>query len=171
MSKRSRNFGTKLSAAVLAGLVLAVVHKEHSNGGGIPVLSSVAPPPAADSAGGYSAQSWAAAFLAAIPEPQTTCNENAIVAWEAAEGGGVTNNAENDPLNTTEPEPGDWSINSVGVKAYPSYQEGLQANVTAITNGLYGNVLAALSAGNDAQAVANAVASSPWGTGAFDASC
>ena len=34
-------------------------------------------------------------------------------------------------------------------------------------NGYYGGILDALSRGNDAQAVADAVAASPWGTGSF----
>ena len=53
----------------------------------------------------------------------------------------------------------------MGVKNYASYQDGLDANVKVITNGLYGNILSALQQGNDADAVARAVANSPWGTG------
>ena len=62
-------------------------------------------------------------------------------------------------------------MNSVGVQAYPAWQEGMQANLSAITNGLYGGILSALRAGDNAQAVADAVASSPWGTEAFSATC
>ena len=51
------------------------------------------------------------------------------------------------------------------MKNYTTYQDGLDANVKVITNGLYGNILAALRPGNDAKAVAQAVANSPWGTG------
>ena len=154
----------KLAAAVAAALYLAAGAK-----GGHGIAASLVSIPAG---GSYAPQAWARQFLAAIPEPRTSCNVSAVVAWANAEGGawggdGATDN----PLNTTQPEPGDYSINSVGVKAYPSWQEGLQANVTAITNGLYGSVLSALSAGDDAQADADAVAASPWGTLPFHASC
>jgi hypothetical protein len=158
-----------VGSAVICGLVLAGVSKEgHSGaaGGGVPASVTSAP-----LAGDGGQLHWAQDFLAAIGMPQTACNEAAVGAWEAAEGGGVTNDAAYNPLDTTQPEPGDWSINSVGVKAYPSYAEGLQANVTAITNGLYGGVLAALRTGDNAQAVADAVASSPWGTGSFGVAC
>jgi hypothetical protein len=166
--KPNQKLGTYVASAVFVGLYLAGASKAH--GGGSLLPSSMAPAPA-PAGSAYTPQSWAATFLSVIHEPQTACNDNAIEAWESAEGGAWDNDAEANPLNTTEPEPGDWSINSVGVKAYPSWQEGLQANATAITNGLYGGILAALSAGNNAQAVANAVASSPWGTSAFSASC
>jgi hypothetical protein len=167
--KAGQKAAVKLASAVALGLYLAGA--ESPGGGsllaaGIPATVSAVPAGAS-----YTPQSWAPAFLSVISEPQTPCNDNAIVAWEAAEGGAWNNSADGNPLNTTQPEPGDWSINSAGVKAYPSWQEGLRANATAITNGLYGSVLAALRQGNDAQAVADAVASSPWGTSPFSASC
>jgi hypothetical protein len=118
-----------------------------------------------------SAQAWSQAFLSAIPEPQTPCNVAAVDAWQQAEGGGVTNAASYNPLDTTQAEPGSWGINGDNVQAYPSWSEGLNANVTAITNGLYGGILSALQAGNSAQAVADSVTASPWGTGVFSASC
>ena len=60
---------------------------------------------------------------------------------------------------------GETRFNSVGVKNYASYEDGLNANVKALTNGLYSNILAALTQGNDANAVARAITNSPWGTG------
>ena len=57
------------------------------------------------------------------------------------------------------------------MQAYPSVQEGLAATVATLRGGQYGPVLAALAARNDAQAVADAVAASPWGTEPFTASC
>ena len=157
-----------LASAILGGLLLAgMQHTAKSTPGG-GVAESMAAAPAA---GSYTPASWASAFLGVIREPETPCDQAAIVAWEGAEGGNWDNSAEANPLDTTQPEPGDWSINSVGVRAYPSWQEGLQANATAITNGLYGGILSALRAGNNAQAVADAVASSPWGTAPFEAAC
>ena len=85
-----------------------------------------------------------------------------------AEGGNWFNGARYNPLDTTLPEPGATDMNSVGVKAYTSWSEGLAATVETLENGLYGNILAALSAGDNAPAVAAAVAVSPWGTEPFN---
>ena len=86
----------------------------------------------------------------------------AIAAWEQAEGTKAAYN----PLATTQSGfAGETQFNSVGVKNYVSYQDGLDANIKVINNGLYTNILAALHQGDDAMAVAQAVANSPWGTG------
>ena len=55
-------------------------------------------------------------------------------------------------------------MNSVGVKSYLSRDQGLQATVSTLQNGLYGGVLDALKQGNDSSAVLAAVSKSPWGT-------
>jgi hypothetical protein len=158
-----------LAVAVLTGLALAVVvHAGAGHGHGTPDAATAAAIPAG---GSYTPQAWASAFLGIIGEPRTPCNLAAIEAWETAEGGAWSNSATYNPLNTAQPEPGSYPVNSDGVQAYPSWQEGLAGNAAAITNGLYGPVLAALSAGDNAQAVADAVAASPWGTSSFTASC
>ena len=119
-------------------------------------------------AGGKVTQvTWAQAFVKSLGMPMTADNVAAIVAWEMAEGGHWYNTAYYNPLNTTQPMPGATSMNSVGVKAYSSWAVGLKATRITITNGRYGGILAALRAGSDAQAVADAVADSPWGTGSF----
>ena len=63
--------------------------------------------------------------------------------------------------------PGATVFNSVGVKAYTSWKQGLQATVITLRNGYYEAILAALRRGDDASAVAAAVGASPWGTGNF----
>ncbi len=119
-------------------------------------------------AGGKITQvTWAQAFLKSLGMPITADNVAAIVAWEMAEGGHWYNTAYFNPLNTTQSMPGATVFNSVGVKAYTSWMQGLKASVITLRNGYYGAILEALSRGNDAQAVANAVAASPWGTGSF----
>ncbi len=119
-------------------------------------------------AGGRITQvTWAQAFLKSLGMPITADNVAAIVAWEMAEGGHWYNTAYFNPLNTTQSMPGATVFNSVGVKAYTSWMQGLKASVITLRNGYYGAILDALSRGNDAQAVANAVAASPWGTGSF----
>ena len=105
---------------------------------------------------------WAKDFLTRLGAPITSANVQAITAWEQAEGTKAAYN----PLATTQGGfAGETQFNSVGVKNYTSYQDGLDANVKVINNGLYSNILAALQQGNDPMAVAKAIAASPWGTG------
>jgi hypothetical protein len=106
-------------------------------------------------------EQWAHDFLTQLNMPVTTENVKAMVAWQQAEGTSAMYN----PLATTQYMPGDSQFNSVGVKNFASYQDGLTANIKAITNGRYPNILAALQAGNSATAVAQAIQNSPWGTG------
>ena len=106
---------------------------------------------------------WAKDFLTRLGAPITPSNVQAITAWEQAEGTKAAFN----PLATTQGGfAGETRFNRVGVKNYVSYQDGLDANVKVINNGLYANILAALQQGNDAMAVAKAITASPWGTGA-----
>jgi len=117
--------------------------------------------------GEFTQVTWAKALLVALRMPVTADNVAAIVAWEMAEGGHWYNGASYNPLNTTMPMPGATAMNSVGVKAYTSWAQGLEATVRTLRNGLYEGVLAALRRGDDASAVAAAVGASPWGTGDF----
>ena len=117
--------------------------------------------------GSYTPLTWANALLQQLGMPLTRANLTAIVAWELAEGGHWHNTAHYNPLNTTMPEPGATSMNSVGVKAYLSWAQGFTATLATLHNGYYGRILAALRAGDDPYAVAAAVAGSPWGTGNF----
>ena len=104
---------------------------------------------------------WARDFLAQLNLPITAENVRAISAWEQAEGTKASFN----PLATTQSGfAGETRFNSVGVKNYMTYQDGIDANAHAILNGRYTNSLDALRAGNSADAVAQAIANSPWGT-------
>lgn len=103
---------------------------------------------------------FADAVVAAGRWPVTTPNEQALVTVMVAEG----SHARWNPLDTTEPEPGAGDYNSAGVRNYVSLAQGVQATVATLTNGDYGEVLAALAAGDDAEAVVKAFAASPWGT-------
>jgi hypothetical protein len=105
---------------------------------------------------------WARDFLSALNMPLTSENQRAVVAWQQAEGTRAAFN----PLATTQGGfEGTTNLNSVGVKNYASYADGIAANVKAITNGRYENVLTALSRGDSAEAVARAIADGPWGSG------
>lgn len=161
------------AVAAVAGavFVLAAAHPHH--GQGHAEATAVASIP---SGGSYTPATWAVAFLGSIGARATACNRRAIEAWEAAEGGNWANQAAFNPLNSTEPEPGSSTFQSVGpgaapIRIYTSWRQGLEATAATITNGLYQPVLSALAAGNDAKSVADAVSASPWGTGSFGASC
>jgi hypothetical protein len=131
--------------------------------------ASVGPPPG-NPAGPttMTPYTWAVAFLQGLGMPTTGSNIEFVMSWEAAEGGHWSDAARYNPLNTTQPGFGGVGINSVGVKAYPSWQAGLQANIQVIKNGYYTSILNLLRQGNaNPQDLANAVANSPWGTQHF----
>lgn len=86
-----------------------------------------------------------------------------LLAWCWAEGGWQHNSAAYNPMNTTQDAPGAVPINSVGVKAYTSLQQGLDATEVTLTNGLYTAVLRALQT-QDVANWAATVGDSPWGT-------
>jgi peptidoglycan hydrolase CwlO-like protein len=117
--------------------------------------------------GQFTQLTWARALLVAMRFPVTADNVAAITAWEMAEGGHWYNTAYYNPLNTTQSMPGATVFNSVGVKAYTSWKQGLEATVITMKNGYYDGIIAALRRGNDASSVAAAVGASPWGTGNF----
>jgi hypothetical protein len=105
---------------------------------------------------------WSRDFLDKIGMPVTAENLRAIQAWQQAEGTAARFN----PLATTQPGfAGSTNFNSVGVKNFASYQDGIDANAKVINNGLYANILAALRAGDSAERVGQAIADSPWGSG------
>jgi hypothetical protein len=107
---------------------------------------------------------WQAALLARLGYKDTPQNELFLTDWSRAEGGGATNN----PFNTTQPGfHSTGKYNSVGVQNYGDPNSGLDATVHTLRNGRYGSILAALQQGNNARAAAQALANSPWGTGAL----
>ena len=111
---------------------------------------------------GVDSVGWARDFLTKVGMPITSENVRAVTAWEQAEGTKASFN----PLATTQGGfSGETQFNSVGVKNYASYQDGIDANAHALLNGRYTNILDALRAGNSAVAVAQAIQNSPWGTG------
>jgi len=156
---------------VAAGTGHGPKHHHHHHG----VLSSLlsTATAVAPSGGGYTPQSWARALLRAEGIPRTRCNVGAVISWERAEGGHWVNDAQFNPLNTTLPEPGSSPIegNPYGVQSYSSWTQGFAATLATLNNGRYGGILAALRDGGNAQAVADAEAATPWGTGPFTATC
>jgi len=124
-------------------------------------------PPAPPACGPCTPEGWARALLSQLGDQATPENVRAVVAWERAEGGHWANGARYNPLNTTQPMPGSWTVNAAGVQAYRTWGDGLRATVMTLENGLYGGVLSVLRGGGCAPCVAVAVGASPWGTGRF----
>lgn len=89
----------------------------------------------------------------------------AMLGWMAAEGGHWNNSAKYNPLNTTRIiHKGERSMNGAGVKVYGSWEDGLRATIETLKLPAYRSIVANLKSGN-AMGVANAIESSPWGTG------
>ncbi len=112
---------------------------------------------------------WQAAADVAngLHAPRNASVLRALAAWEWCEKihGGAGAWQWDNPLNTTEPGFGaTGSVNSVGVKIYPSQTQGVAAVVATMTNGFYPGIVSALRAGNGAGAVAQAGEIATWGT-------
>lgn len=77
---------------------------------------------------------------------------NFMIGWAQAEGGGITNGAAFNPLNTERTETGSVNFSTgkagSGVQAYPDVNTGIKATVDALGNGLYGALVHALSTGD-----------------------
>jgi murein DD-endopeptidase MepM/ murein hydrolase activator NlpD len=87
------------------------------------------------------------AILTGLRAPITTANMDSLVAWEAHEEPGWSEDSvSHNPLNTTLSMIGAWNINSAGVKQYPTWAEGIQATVNTIK--FYPLILSAFRSGN-----------------------
>lgn len=155
-------------AAIMAGTVLAAIIHASASG---PHPARAGPAGIAPVRGALTPVSWARLLLTDEHWPRSRCDLSAVERWEAAEGGNWANTARYNPLDTTMPEPGSWVINSAGVRAYTSWSQGMDATVATLALPAYTRIRRELAAGTDAQAVADQVATSPWGTSWFTASC
>ena len=109
---------------------------------------------------------WEQQVLRGIRAPVTSQNLRFLDQWHLREGGGDKNNANFNPLNTTQGAPGAGSINSVGVKSYRSPGQGIAATVATLLNGHYGDIVGGLRSGRATAAqLANSRSLDTWGTG------
>jgi hypothetical protein len=106
---------------------------------------------------------FARALLARLGKPITENNVQAFVAAQCIEGGFMHNGALFNPLNTTMPWPGARSVTPVGVRAYASWADGLEATAKTLENGLYAGILDALEHDCPPDHTLRAMAISPWG--------
>ena len=115
-------------------------------------------------------KSWATQLLSALGAPATDSNIAAITTWAAHEGGHWKNSANYNPLNTTLDMGGSESMNSVGVKRYNSWEQGIQATVNTLTGASadargYSAIVNALKNGGDTSSILSAISNSAWVTG------
>jgi hypothetical protein len=115
-------------------------------------------------------KSWATTLLSALGAPATDSNIAALTTWAAHEGGHWKNSANYNPLNTTLDMGGSESMNSVGVKRYTSWDQGIQATVNTLTGASadargYSAIVNALKNGGDTSSILSAISNSAWVTG------
>src|SRR5258708_2451354 len=129
--------GTAAAAAQITGTPITQA------GGGPPAGSGIvgaAPAPTG------SETSWIKSFLTAVGAPSTPANLSSVSAWISHEGDFATSG--NNPLNTTQTNSDSIGTkNSVGVQIFRTPSGGVNANATALLNGLYGDILLLLRSG------------------------
>lgn len=110
--------------------------------------------------------SWADVLLAGLNAPNSPNNQSKLAAWNACEGNlnGGSGLGINNPFNTTLDYGGGSSVNSVGVKAYPSISVGIQATLMTLGAPRYAAIVANLQKDGPGGEFASAVGSSGWGT-------
>lgn len=88
---------------------------------------------------------------------------DALVSVCVAEG----SEADYNPFDTTLETAGATDYNDVGVKNYPSLQEGIDAAVSTLSLPAYAGIVDAMKVNAPASVIAQAWATSPWGTGSL----
>ena len=109
----------------------------------------------------------AQAILEKLGATPTATNLNLLVAWSYCEKPHYSGSSWqwNNPLNTTEPGFGaTTSVNSAGVKQYPTKSEGIAATVATLSNGRYSNLVTALKNSNSSLFFAQTGEMKTWGT-------
>lgn len=89
-------------------------------------------------------------------------------AWQIAEFGDLPCDGVHGALwnfaASEQPWPGATDYNSVGVKNFPSFLDGIGATVQNLTDGMYADLLDVMStAGVSSKSVCQAIGASPWG--------
>jgi hypothetical protein len=95
-------------------------------------------------------RAWITALMLSLGAPPTSANVNSVASWIAREGPFESHfngsAPANNPMNTTQDEPGATVFNPQGVKNYPSSVVGIRATVTTLEHG-YPQIVAALRSG------------------------
>lgn len=108
---------------------------------------------------------WAAGVLDQIGAPYEPINNDTLWAWSNAESGSDVMRW-NNPLNTTLDCCGGVNQNPVGVKAYPTVQDGITATASTLLNGRYPIIVSHLQTSIPRQSWDDACGElGTWGTG------
>lgn len=109
---------------------------------------------------------WIGGILNGLSAPGSANNVAKLNAWNACEGNlaGHSGLGINNPFNTTLDYGGGVSVNSAGVKSYPTMTIGVQATVQTLQAARYKAVVSNLVNDGSFSAFATAVGSSGWGT-------
>ena len=125
-----------------------------------------------DNAGSPGMEAFAEALLQKLNLPSTgqagANNIQFLEAWQQAEGGGAGANGDAwyNPFNTSLPEGNSTGINSDNVQTYQTLTDGINATASTLQQSNMSGILQALQQGADPMVTAQALAASPWGTGA-----
>lgn len=110
---------------------------------------------------------FAKALLRRLGLPVTDNNVAALVAFQAQEGGHMHNAAAFNPMNTTWKMPGSSTgsglAKNIGVQAYASWDQGIEATAKTLSNGLYNDILNSLRRSASPDETLRAVGASKWG--------
>jgi hypothetical protein len=111
--------------------------------------------------------SWAQGVLVGIGAPVTAVNLDNLWAWTSGETPLSNPMRINNPLNTTQPEPGATNFNSAGVKQYPTVATGIAGTRDTLLNGYYPALVQALRSNVPHTQWSTAVQANitKWGTG------
>jgi hypothetical protein len=108
---------------------------------------------------------WVNTFLIERKCRGTPENMLAVLTWIRSENGGnAPVGATWNPLNTTLSLPPQSNYNSIGVKNYETFEQGILANSRTLALGYYPEIRRALEAGDDARRTIAAIHASPWGS-------
>jgi len=102
---------------------------------------------------------WRALLLSKMGAPNNNVTSLALYYWAASEGMPAW---ENNWLATTLSCCGGHSVNSVGVKAYPTVADGVQATWQTLEFGAYSSVVSTFRQGKSLTAIYDAINGSPW---------
>lgn len=106
-----------------------------------------------------SAPAWALAVLTALGGTDDGDNVTALALWAVAEG---APDWRHNWLNTTMGGFGGYSINSAGVKAYPTFAKGVAATAATLRQPIMSGITYALTSGLDLDVIYHAINSSLW---------
>lgn len=117
---------------------------------------------------------FAQALLVRLDLPTSANNIAALIAFEGAEGGHMHNSARYNPMNTARNMPGAQGagLQVPGIKAYASWDDGLEATARTIEQGTTSHVppgfdmsgiFKALARSAPPDETLRAIAASPWG--------